>query len=128
MFVQRFSFGDWGWSNGNIYTNRLALFTGLRDNSLVPFGQGWGWCTVNPNLFTGWDDNDPRKLGSILQVGQADQGTGDYVGDKGDHEGVLCHRLLPGPQEVVTGTGDLLQDLRFEQQFCDMLHGCFPSG
>ena len=86
MFVQRFSFGDWEWSNGNIYTNRLALFTGLRDNSLVPFGQGWGWCTVNPRLFSQWDDNDPRKIGSILQVGQADQGTGDYVGDKGDHE------------------------------------------
>ncbi|WP_167604902.1 RagB/SusD family nutrient uptake outer membrane protein [Maribellus sediminis] len=86
MFVQRFSFGDWGWSNGNIYTNRLALFTGLRDNSLVPFGQGWGWCTINPKLFTGWSDDDPRKLGSILQVGQADQGTGDYKGDKGDHE------------------------------------------
>ncbi|WP_319500038.1 RagB/SusD family nutrient uptake outer membrane protein [uncultured Draconibacterium sp.] len=92
MFVQRFSFGDWGWSNGNIYTNRLALFTGLRDNSLVPFGQGWGWCTVNPRLFTGWDDNDPRKLGSILQVGQADQGTGDYVGDKGDHETGLFNK------------------------------------
>ena len=27
MFVQRFSFGDWGWSNGPMYTNRLALFT-----------------------------------------------------------------------------------------------------
>lgn len=86
MFVQRFSFGDWGWTNGNIYTNRMALFTALRDNSLVPFGQGWGWCTVNPKLFTGWDDNDPRKLGSILQVGQADQGTAGYEGDKGDHE------------------------------------------
>jgi len=86
MFVQRFSFGDWGWTNGNIYTNRLALFTALRDNSLVPFGQGWGWCTVHPKLYTGWDDNDPRKLGSILQVGQADQGTAGYEGDKGDHE------------------------------------------
>jgi len=86
MFVQRFSFGDWGWSNGNIYTNRLCLFTGLRDNSLVPFGQGWGWCTVNPKLWNDWENEDPRKVGSILQVGQADQGTGGYAGDKGDHE------------------------------------------
>jgi hypothetical protein len=86
MFVQRFSFGDWQWSNGNIYTNRLALFESLRDNSLVPFGQGWGWCTVNPTLWSQWDDSDPRKVGSILQVGQADQGTAGYVGDKGDHE------------------------------------------
>ncbi len=86
MFVQRFSFGDWGWSNGNIYTNRLALFTGLRDNSLVPFAQGWGWCTINPKLWNSWDDNDPRKKGSIIQVGDADQGTADYVAGFGDHE------------------------------------------
>lgn len=84
MFVQRFSFGDWGW--GPNVTNRLALFTGIRDNSMVPFGQGWGWCTINPNLWTSWDDADPRKVGSILELGNADQGTGGYQADKGDHE------------------------------------------
>ncbi|MDR7369307.1 RagB/SusD family nutrient uptake outer membrane protein [Flavobacterium aquidurense] len=86
MFVQRFSFGDWQWTNGNIYTNRLCLFDALRDNSLVPFGAGWGWCTVNPNLFSGWSDLDPRKRGSILEVGKADQGTDGYAANKGDHE------------------------------------------
>src|SRR5680860_165245 len=86
MFVQRFSFGDWQWSNGNIYTNRLCLFTAMRDNSLVPFGQGWGWCTVNPKLWNSWDVNDPRRKGSILEVGNAAQGTGGYEADKGDHE------------------------------------------
>jgi hypothetical protein len=47
MFVQRFSLrlelGLW-----NMHTNRLCLFSSLRDNSLVLFAQGWGWCTVNP--------------------------------------------------------------------------------
>jgi hypothetical protein len=86
MFVQRFSFGDWSWSNGNIYTNRLCLFDGMRDNSLVPFGQGWGWCTINPKLWNNWSDLDPRKVGSIIQVGKAEQGTAGYVADKGDHE------------------------------------------
>ena len=86
MFVQRFSFGDWNWSNGPRYTNRLALFTGMRDNSLVPFGTGWGMGTVNPKLWSNWSDDDPRKVGSIIQVGNAEQGTGGYAGDKGDHE------------------------------------------
>ncbi len=86
MFVQRFSFGDWGWNNGNIYTNRLALFTGVRDNSMVPFGQGWGWCPINPTLWSGWDNDDPRKEGSILELGNDAQGTGGYEADKGDHE------------------------------------------
>jgi len=75
MFVQRFSFGDWGWSNGNIYTNRLSLFSSIRGNSLVPFGEGWGWMTINPRLWSNWDDSDPRKVGSILEVGNPDQGT-----------------------------------------------------
>ncbi|WP_324720339.1 RagB/SusD family nutrient uptake outer membrane protein [Salinimicrobium sp. HB62] len=78
MFVQRFSFGDWGWNNGNIYTNRLSLFGSIRGNSLVPFGEGWGWMTVNPRLWAEWDDEDPRKLGSILQVGEPSQGTGNW--------------------------------------------------
>lgn len=86
MFVQRFSFGDWGWTNGNIYTNRLALYMGIRDNSMVPFGQGWGWGTVNPNLWNSWDDADPRKEGSILPMGDSAQGTDSYSPDKGDHE------------------------------------------
>lgn len=88
MFVQRFSFGDWNWSNGtgNIYTNRYCLFNGLRGNSLAPFGEGWGWCTVNPKLFSGWDDADTRKRGSVLEVGKPEQGTGSYAASKGDHE------------------------------------------
>jgi hypothetical protein len=86
MFVQRFSFGDWGWTNGPMYTNRLCLFTGMRDNSLVPFGQGWGMGTVSPKLWNNWADTDPRKVGSILQVGKVEQGTDGYKGDKGDHE------------------------------------------
>lgn len=92
MFVQRFSFGDWGWSNGPMYTNRYALFTSMRGNSQVPFGEGWGMGTVNPNLFNSWDNADPRKLGSIIQVGQADQGTGGYNDGKGDHETGLFNK------------------------------------
>ncbi|MNQ37092.1 SusD family protein [compost metagenome] len=86
MFVQRYSFGNWDWTNGQSYTNRLALFNSLRGNSLAPFGEGWGWCTVSPKLYSGWDDADPRKRGSILEVGKADQGTDGYAADKGDHE------------------------------------------
>jgi len=104
MFVQRFSFGDWGWSNGNIYTNRLSLFTAIRDNSMVPFGQGWGWCPINPKLFSQWDNEDPRKLGSILQVGQEDQGTAGYQQDKGDHETGLWNKKYTSIQ-YNDGTG-----------------------
>lgn len=84
MFVLRYSNTDWGW--GQQYNNRIPLFFGIRDNSMTPFGQGWGWGTVNPTLWSTWDDADPRKVGSILQMGQAIQGTDSYQADKGDHE------------------------------------------
>ncbi|HDJ33742.1 MAG TPA: RagB/SusD family nutrient uptake outer membrane protein [Bacteroidetes bacterium] len=84
MFVTRYAFGNWEW--GQYYNNRLPLFFGMRDNSLVPFGQGWGWGTVNYQFWNSWDDNDPRKKGSILETGSAEMGTQDYAGDKGDHE------------------------------------------
>lgn len=84
MFVLRYSTTDWGW--GQQYNNRIPLFFGIRDNSMVPFGQGWGWGPVNPTLWNSWDDADPRKLGSIINLGDANQGTGSYQADKGDHE------------------------------------------
>jgi hypothetical protein len=84
MFTLRYSTTDWGW--GQQYNNRIPLFFGIRDNSMVPFGQGWGWGPVNPTLWNSWDDADPRKLGSIINLGDANQGTGSYQADKGDHE------------------------------------------
>ncbi len=84
MFVLRYSTSDWGW--GQQYNNRVPLFFGIRDNSMVPFGQGWGWGTVNPLLWLQWDNTDPRKVGSIVQIGDSEQGTSGYEGAKGDHE------------------------------------------
>lgn len=104
MFVQRFSFGNWGWGNGQSYTNKTCLYTGMRDNSLVPFGQGWGWCTVNPKLWNEWADTDPRKVGSIIQVGQADQSTDGYKGDKGDQETGFFNKKYTAIQHPVPGS------------------------
>lgn len=92
MFVQRFSFGDWDWTRGNTYTNRLCLFNGIRDNSMIPFGQGWGWCSVNPKLWNNWPVTDPRREGSILEVGKAEQATDSYQAGKGDHETGLYNK------------------------------------
>lgn len=84
MFALRYSTTDWG--PGQHFNNRMPLFFGIRDNSMVPFGQGWGWGTVHPKLWTQWDDADERKRGSILELGNADQGTDGYEANKGDHE------------------------------------------
>ncbi|MCU4173909.1 RagB/SusD family nutrient uptake outer membrane protein [Carboxylicivirga sp. N1Y90] len=86
MFAQRYAFGNWDWNKGQYYNNIVCLYFGIRDNSMQPFGQGWGWGTIHPLLKSQWDDADERKQGSILDMGDADQGTGGYQNNKGDHE------------------------------------------
>ncbi len=74
MFSIRYAFGNWGWTNGQQYTNRVCLYFGPRDNNLEPFYKGWGMGTVHPKLYTDWSDDDPRKEGSILVAGDAENG------------------------------------------------------
>lgn len=84
MFVVRYAFGNW--STGQQYNNRMPLFFGIRDNSMVPYGQGWGWGTVNPNFWHQWNPLDTRRVGSVIELGDDAQGTGGYEPNKGDHE------------------------------------------
>lgn len=86
MFVQRYSFSNFQFTDWEGQTNSICQFMGIRGNNMVPFSEGWGYCTVSPALWNDWAVTDPRREGSILQVGQASQGTAGYQGDKGDHE------------------------------------------
>jgi starch-binding outer membrane protein, SusD/RagB family len=87
MFSLRYAFGNWGWNQGQKYNNRIPLFFGIRGNSLIPFGEGWGWGTVHPALFNSWSDSDPRKHGSVLVLGDASQATNGFVRPNNwDHE------------------------------------------
>ena len=81
------AYGNYDHNAGHeAWVNRLCLYQGIRDNSMVPFGQGWGWNTVNPQLWNAFDDADIRKKGSIIDLSDADEGTAGYSGGKGDHE------------------------------------------
>ncbi|EKF55639.1 RagB/SusD domain-containing protein [Galbibacter marinus] len=90
MFVKRYSPSTW--DDGQQFNNRMRLFFGIRDNNMIPFGQGWGMGTVNPILWNQWDDADPRKEGSIIQLGNAEQGTEGWQSGFGDHETGLMNK------------------------------------
>ena len=92
MFAMRFAFGNWGWNEGQKYNNRVPLFFGIRGNSMIPFGEGWGWGPIHPVFFNQWPNDDPRKLASVLEMGKAEQGTGGYAPNKGDHETDLFNK------------------------------------
>ena len=52
--------------------NQICLYYGVRGQAnytyTFPFGQGWGFGTVNPVLWNDWDDADIRKKGSIIDT------------------------------------------------------------
>ncbi|MBQ1831803.1 MAG: RagB/SusD family nutrient uptake outer membrane protein [Bacteroidales bacterium] len=75
MFVIKFNTQpSWGTTIG--YSNQTALFMGVREQTfseggMMPFGQGWGMCPVNPSFVEDWkalEPNDPRLDASVLPV------------------------------------------------------------
>lgn len=55
----------------NYLPNRIDLYFSIREQDeagIFPFGKGWGFGTVNSELWNSWPDNDPRKKGSIIDV------------------------------------------------------------
>jgi hypothetical protein len=60
------STGDY---NGNITGNGWMVMTGERDQSVYPYGYGWGGCTVDPKLVALFDQtNDSRYFASITSI------------------------------------------------------------
>ncbi|RAW02414.1 RagB/SusD family nutrient uptake outer membrane protein [Pseudochryseolinea flava] len=129
MFSLRYTFGNWQWVKGQRTTNRASLFFGLRGNSsLQPFGEGWGWGTVHPDFFEQWNDDDERKLGSVLRTNVAEEGTAGYVQDKGDNETGLFNKKymhlqytvgpdMKGLFNYIYGWTDTDMQLRHAQDF-----------
>lgn len=96
MFSLRYGLGDWDYDDGTgqKYSNRSPLYFGIRDHSMVPFGQGWGWGTVHDVFYSNWSDVDIRKEGSILNLNSKDSemGLSDWSIGKGDHNTGLVNK------------------------------------
>jgi starch-binding outer membrane protein, SusD/RagB family len=63
-------YGGWDPPSGQelSYTNQHVLYSGLRQQFYIPFGQGWGGGPVNPQLWDSYEAGDVRREGSILNV------------------------------------------------------------
>jgi hypothetical protein len=90
VFAQKY-YANAGWEDWARYSNALNVFFGLRIQpdyrNTLPFGEGWGWGTVNPNFWNEWPDNDLRKKASILNVDDPDEGiTFTWAGDRQTEE------------------------------------------
>lgn len=94
-----------GWSPPDqqmSYSNQHSLYVGLRQQSYIPFGQGWGSGTVNPQLWNSFEEGDLRREGSILNVQEsnADEGTipDDFIwgsDNQNDETGYWQKKYMP---------------------------------
>ena len=67
--------GPLGGFGGNLhYSNQVPLFFGFRALDNCPFGKGWGWGTVNPQLWDSFETGDIRQESSIIDVTNANEG------------------------------------------------------
>ncbi|RVU03022.1 RagB/SusD family nutrient uptake outer membrane protein [Mucilaginibacter limnophilus] len=54
--------------DGNTDGNHWMVMFGMREQSIYPYGNGWGGGTVNPKLWNAFSDNDTRKSASIISI------------------------------------------------------------
>ncbi|MCL1934434.1 MAG: RagB/SusD family nutrient uptake outer membrane protein [Candidatus Azobacteroides sp.] len=54
--------------NGDLDGNRWLVMMGIRNFISVPYGQGWGACTVHPKMISAYSDGDSRLTASIVNL------------------------------------------------------------
>ncbi len=55
--------------NGNVTGNNWLIMMGMREQSVYPYGYGWGACTVDPKLVAQFDKTtDSRFFASITSI------------------------------------------------------------
>lgn len=61
------------------FSNKINLYFGIKGQDQIPFGKGWGFGTVNPQLYAQWPDDDIRKKASIYNVEDPEEGTTGFI-------------------------------------------------
>lgn len=64
---------------GGNFVNKVNLYFGIKGQDQIPFGKGWGFGTVNPQLYQQWPDNDIRKKASVYNVDDPEEGTTGFI-------------------------------------------------
>jgi hypothetical protein len=54
--------------NGNTDGNSWLVMFGIREQFSYPYGNGWGFGTINPKLWDLYDNNDTRKTATIISI------------------------------------------------------------
>ena len=65
VLAQMFNYTqEWGANGGNAW----LVMMGIRGINFSPYGQGWGMCTVTPDMWNSFSDGDTRQSASIISL------------------------------------------------------------
>ncbi len=95
------TFGGWNNNQSTAYCNTIDLYQGWRLQGTLPFGYGWGFCTVSPTVYTtnSWfTPGDIRRDGSVCDVNNPDEGITpayQWGGDLWEETGYWQKKYVP---------------------------------
>ncbi len=81
--------------------NRWLIMMGLRgisDVSAVPYGKGWGACTVNPEAWDVFESGDARQAATIINFAAENRTaiwTEDLLADQREYTGFNLKKYIP---------------------------------
>jgi hypothetical protein len=87
--------------NGVTTGNRWLVMVGLRgvtDVNAVPYGKGWGACTVNPDSWDVFESGDARQAATIINFaaeGITSVWTDDLLADQREYTGYNLKKYIP---------------------------------
>lgn len=94
VFAIRFTYlSDY---DGNTDGNHWIVLNGIRNQSIPEYGYGYGWgaCTVLPEVYEDWDDDDDRKDASVLAIEEEDIAYNEIDGVK-EYTGYFTKKYVP---------------------------------
>ena len=104
--------------DGNSDGNRWLVNMGLRNFSWVPYGRGWGGCTVNPKMWNAYSSGDMRREASIINIEgegiSSDAAFEDMYDDQREYTGYYVKKYTPmskWQQDETSGEWSLVDEV-----------------
>ena len=99
VFTMKFNYTqDYnGVQTGNAWLVMMGL-RGVTDVKAVPYGKGWGACTVNPDAWDVFEPGDPRQSATIINYvaeGRTAIWTDDLLADQKEYTGYNLKKYIP---------------------------------
>ncbi|HYG19035.1 MAG TPA: RagB/SusD family nutrient uptake outer membrane protein [Ohtaekwangia sp.] len=106
VFAIKYTFKGLG--NFNLNSgNRWQKFLGLRNQNIYPYGGGWGFCPVTPELWNAYDPDDTRRAATIIDI-QTE--TPDFISnDQRQYTGFAPKKYAPTADIVTTNGAEVVQ-------------------